>query len=661
MKKFLFCAVLILSIAIMTGCNKEPKPDDRFSEYIELWNEQQFEKMYEYLTTKAKTNISKEDFVKRYKKIYSDLQISDLTIKKAKVKEETEKKDENVQLSFSAKMNSIGGKIQFQHHANLIKEERNEEENWYIDWNTTLIFPELEDGDKIGLSTTPARRGNILDKNGTGLAINGTAYEIGVVPKEMEGQEEQVISQLAELLDIPAEKIKNALHASWVKPEHFVPIKKISKDDEELKEKLFQIPAVLKRDVSAREYPLGEAAAHLIGYVGPITAEELEKRKDKGYQANDIIGKRGLEQVFDEKLKGVSGAKIYIKKTDGSEVLIAQKEVQNGEDVALTIDAGLQVKTYKELVGEAGTSVAIHPETGETLALVSSPSFNPNALTLGATSNQWKALQEDNLSPLLTRFKNTYIPGSVVKPMVAAIALEAGTTDWEKTINISGRSWQKNGSWGKYSVTRVTDPGGPVNLDKALLYSDNIYFAQAALGMGKEKFIAGLEKFSFEEKMEYSYPLETSTYGKMESEVALADSGYGQAQIEMNVVHLAATYTPFVNSGNMIKPILLASEEKGQVWKEKLISAENVQKMNAALKKVVEDPSGTAYFGKLEGFSFVGKTGTAEYKEKQGENGKENGWFVAYNDHLLITLMIEDVENRGGSKIAVQKVRNILR
>jgi len=425
-------------------------------------------------------------------------------------------------------------------------------------------------------------------------------------------------------------------------------------------EKLFAIPSVLKQDAEGRIYPYGEATGHLIGYVGPITAEEMEK--NEGYSSTDLIGKRGLEQVLEKRLKGENGIKIYINKEDGTEVILAEKEVKHGENVQLTIDGSLQEKAYAQFNGEAGMAAAIDPLTGETHALVSSPSFNPNILALGATSEQWKALEENPKNPLLNRFKSTYAPGSVIKPITASIGLATGKIDWEKTINVDGLKWQKDASWGSYQVTRVKDPNKPVNLEDALLYSDNIYFAQAALDIGEDGFATGLESYGFGEDFPYSYPIETSHFGGLEKEVTLADSGYGQGQVEMSVIHLASTYTTLINQGNLIKPILFAEEEKSQVWKENLLPASEAEKLNNVLTKVVQDPQGTAHSGKIDGYMLAGKTGTAELKQAQGESGKENGWFVAYNpEHpeLLIALMVEGVEDSGGSKAAVAKVKAI--
>jgi penicillin-binding protein 3 len=663
MKKILWF-FLIFVLFILTSCNKEPQPEDQFTTYVKLWNDQKFEEMYSYLSADAKESIKKEEFVERYKKIYSDLGITNLKVTYEKPKEEKErdKKVTKVSLPFTVSMESIAGEITYDHDARLTKEEREEETNWYLNWDTTYIFPELKEGDKVGINTTAPARGDILDRNGLELATTGTALEMGLVPKDIEGQEAEVIDQLANVLGMTKESIEKALNASWVQPDYFVPIKAISEGDTELRAKLGQIPGVQRKTVEARVYPFGEAAAHLIGYVGAITAEELEKQEPGMYSANDVIGKRGLEQVLEKRLKGEQGVQIIIEKEDGTETVLAEKPVKNGENVKLTIDGAVQKDIYVQLNGEAGTGAAIHPTTGETLALVSSPSFDPNKISLGATAADWKALEDDEKQPLLNRFKATYTPGSVIKPITSAIALQAETEDWEKTMKLSGKQWQKDSSWGSYYVTRVTDPNKPVNLADALLYSDNVYFAQTSLGLGKEAFEKGLKEFGFEEETDFLFPLETSKYGDMSSEVTLADSGYGQGQVEMSVLHLASTYTMLVNNGNMIKPTLLLDDEDSQVWKSDLLNEEDTKKLNEALKQVVENPKGTAHAAKIEDYPLAGKTGTAEFKEKQNEAGKENGWFVAYNTDnpsLLVAMMVEHVEDRGGSKVVVEKVKHI--
>ncbi|MDR7079632.1 penicillin-binding protein [Neobacillus niacini] len=659
MKKIIGMLVLLVLLAMVAaGCSKEPQPQDQFAAYIKLWNEQKFDKMYDYLTEGTKEVISKEDFTTRYQKIYDDLQITDLkiTFEKPGADEELPKDRDSVTYDFSASMNSIAGPIEFTYKAKMNKEERDKKNNWYVDWNTTYIFPQLKDGDKIGVSTTKPKRGQIVDRAENGLAMNGQVYEVGVVPGKLEGQKEPVIQQLSSLLKMTPEQIEKAITASWVKPDLFVPLKKVSMDDTERIAQLIALEPVQTKKVEARIYPYKEAAAHLIGYVGSITAEELEKLKDKGYTSSDVIGKRGLEQVFDEQLKGKNGVKITIKKPDGSTELLAEKAVEDGPDVKLTIDINMQASLYAELVGEAGAGAAIDPVTGQTLALVSSPSFDPNQASLGFSSDEWNQLQENPQKPMTTRFNKSYSPGSVFKPLTASIGLKNNTITTEQTMNVNGLKWQKGASWGGYFVTRVHEADS-VNLEKAMVYSDNIYFAQTALGLGKDPFTAGLKGFGFEEESDYPFPLETSTIGKLDNEIALADSGYGQGQIQMSIVHLLETYTPFVNSGNMVKPSLLLDVEKSE---KSVVSPEIAATVSGMLRKVVGDADGTAHSAEIADYPLAGKTGTAEIKQKQGEKGTENGWFIAYNTDspLMVAMMVEDVLGRGGSQIPVKKVKN---
>ncbi|WP_286230108.1 penicillin-binding transpeptidase domain-containing protein [Neobacillus mesonae] len=658
MKKFVGVLLAVILVVVFAGCSKEQQPQDRFAEYIDLWNKQKFDKMYDYLSNSAKKKISKEDFTSRYEKIYDDLEISDLKIHFKKPKDDKQGDNDKAQYSFTVDMNSVGGPISFTYKANLKKEEKNDKKNWYVDWNTGFIFPQLKEGDKISLNTVTPKRGEILDRFGNSLAANGQVYEVGVVAGKLDNS---VLEPLSKLLKMSPDQINKAVGASWVQEGMFVPLKKVSMDDKERVAQLVALEPVQTRKVEARVYPYGQAAAQLVGYVGPITAERLEKLKDKGYTANDVVGVRGHEQVFDEQLKGTTGVKISIKKADGSEEVLAEKPVEDGKDIKLTIDADLQVAIFDEMGKEAGTASAMNPMTGETLALVSSPSFDPNQAMLGFSTDEWKKLQDDKKKPLLTRFSQVFAPGSVMKPITAAIGLESGAIKPDEGVNIEGKQWQKDKSWGGYYVTRV-HVGSPINLEKSLVYSDNIYYAQAALKIGKDGFTAGLKKFGFESELDYAYPLETSKIGGLGSEIALADSGYGQGQIQMSIVHLLASYTPFVNSGNMIKPILLADDKQGQVMQEGVVSRDHAALISADLRKVVGDVHGTAHAAEMKDYPLAGKTGTAEIKQKQGETGTELGWFVGYNykkPDLMIGMMIEDVQKRGGSSIPVKKVKNI--
>ena len=161
--------------------------------------------------------------------------------------------------------------------------------------------------------------------------------------------------------------------------------------------------------------------------------------------------------------------------------------------------------------------------------------------------------------PLYNRFQGTAAPGSSFKPITAVIGVDTKKLDPNADKKISGLSWQKNKSWGKYSVTRVSDYGGNSNLLNALVYSDNIYFAQVALDIGKDLFKDKLTSFGLSEKVPFEYPLYNSQFAtdkNFKTEVQLADSGYGQGEVLLNPVHLASLYTMFQNQGSILNPYL---------------------------------------------------------------------------------------------------------
>ena len=418
-----------------------------------------------------------------------------------------------------------------------------------------------------------------------------------------------------------------------------------------------------------REYPYGEVAAHLIGYIRSISPEELEAHKGEGYTESSLIGKTGLELAFEDRLRGQRGTGLYIVNENEEEVAtVAKTDMKDGEDIRTTIDIDLQQEIYNEFDGDNGFSVSINPKTGEVLAMVSTPSFDPNKFVTGFTDEEWKELSSDENTPMFVRYGNTWAPGSSFKPITGAIGLNTDSFTATEDFGTSGLSWQKDESWGDYRVTTLTTYGGAANLRNALIYSDNIYFAKAALRIGSSTFASQLLKIGFDKDMDFPLPLSNSQFGQnneFSSEVDLADSGYGQGKVLVNPLHVAAIYSAFVNDGNMIKPHIEASEET-EYWIENAFSEEAADEIQNDLVQVVENPNGTGHEAQINGITLAGKTGTAELKASGEEEGEELGWFNAFvvsdkaEEQLLTINMIENVENRGGSHYLLPKVRNII-
>ncbi|MBD8070565.1 penicillin-binding transpeptidase domain-containing protein [Bacillus sp. PS06] len=660
--KGLFISFLLLTI--LTACKEEePSPEAAFEEYTEKWENLKYEDMYEQLTTASKESITKEEFVERYQKIYGDIEAANIVVDYIPSEEELAP-DENGEIAYEYKvsMETVAGPIEYTHKATVVQEVTEEEKQWKINWNPSMIFSVMDEGDEVKLTFTSPVRGEIVDRLERGLAINGEVYELGVVPEQVD---ESKLDDLASKIGLTRESIEQKLNASWVQPHYFVPLKRISLDENVfVTEVATEFEEVKVQRVPSRVYPYKEATANLVGYVTSITQEDLEKLEGQGYTSTDIIGKKGLEMVFEERLRGEKGVKIYIAKEDGEEFTLVSKPAKDGENLKLAIDIELQQVVYEQLKGEKGASAAIDPKTGETLALATSPSFDPNDFVLGISSEKWKELSENPNQPLINRVGYTYAPGSTLKPITAAIALEQQAITPEHTYEINEETWQKDSSWGNYRIKRVNNVKGPIDLRKALVYSDNIYFARVALDMGIEPFENGLKQFGFNETFPFDYPFYDSQISNdgIKNEQLLADSAYGQGEVEMNILHLAMSYTPFLNQGNLLKPSLFALENsEPEVWRESVVSATHAETILKDLVEVIEDPQGSGRAAKIEGVTLAGKTGTAELKtSSEDKDAKENGFFVAVDTEepdLLVAMLIEDVKS--GSGYVVPKVKNV--
>ncbi|MCA0988608.1 penicillin-binding transpeptidase domain-containing protein [Guptibacillus algicola] len=643
-------------VLLLAGCSSPPSAIDAFDTYVKDWNEQEFSSMYTQLSQDTQESITKEEFVERYKSIYGDVEVQELKVTFEKPEEEPEPNEEGVvTLPYSVSMQTLAGEVAFENKATLVLTEEEDSEAYKVNWNPSFIFKELNEGEEVAITSEVPTRGNITDRNGVELAVNGTVSQIGVVPEKIEADKEAILSQLSEVLKISVEDIEKELSQGWVQSNsaQFVPIKSVMKTEDDLIEEAKQITGVQVNNKTERIYPLGESTAHLTGYIRNLLKEDLEEYAEKGYSSYERIGVAGLEEIHEEKLHGETGWTIKVK---GTEKVIANSPKVDGENIQVTIDSTVQEKLYKELDGKAGTAVALHPTTGETLALTSSPSYNPNDFTLGFDEGEYDALAANKDQPFSAKFNKAYSPGSTIKPLTAAIALKDGL-DPNAVEEIDGLNWGADSSWGGYQVTRVKPADPEVTLEEALVHSDNIYFARKALDLGDEKFQKGLKSFLIGTETDFPFPTAKSSVSNdgLGNGILLADSGYGQGELLVSPYHLAMTYTAFANEGKMMKPSLLMGQSSEPM---EVVSTDIASIVEKALEKVVLDPDGTAYEPVVEGIRIAGKTGTAELKGAGEETGQENGLFVAYNTDrkdLLIAMMVEDAS----SKDVIGKVKNV--
>lgn len=639
-------------------------------EYMNYLSDGEYEKMYAMVDRDHLEKMTKDDYISRNSNIFkgirlSEAEVSDLTVKKTD--------DDIYEVDYNCSYQTIAGEIKFSNVMTIVQYG----DDYKIVWKDQLIFPDLTSEYKVSLKHLKADRGKILDRNGKVLAGEELAYSVGIVPGKMEDQE-STVSKVAGLLELDESVITKVLAESWVRDDSFVPITVIydlSESDEEninsLKQQLLQVPGVMISETETRVYPGKESTAHLIGYVRKIDAEELEKNKDKGYNDTSVIGKSGLEAIYEDKLRAQDGYEIMIIDGEGETVkTLAKIKKKDGEDIKLTIDYNLQKLLYEEFKEDDGCSVALQPYTGEVLAVVSTPSYDSNEFVKGLSTESWNALNTDENKPLLNRYKQIWCPGSTFKPIVAAIGVNTQDIDPELDFGYEGLSWQKDTTWGSYYVTTLHEYE-PVVLNNALICSDNIYFAKAALKIGTEKLERNLKKMGFGEEVPTNLSLAKSQYSNsdhIETEIQLADTGYGQGQLLVNPVHLAAMYTAFLNQGDILKPTLeFSTEAKKEVWVEDMFTADTVYTVMQGLKGVVNNSSGTGYAAVSYNYTLAGKTGTAELKSsKEDKDSTEIGWFAVFTTDqsmekpILLLSMVEDVSELGGSRYVVQKDKEVL-
>ena len=682
--KILWVLMICMGISAITLCatkfigirKDRTTPEEVLLKYMGYIQEQNYIAMYQLIDVEASGQISEEDFVKRNSAIYEGIEVQNMAVTILSCDME-----KNV-VRYQTDFDTVAGEISFENEAYFLKTE----DTYKLAWMDALIYPELLETDKVRVSVTQAKRGEILDRNGRVLAGKGTASSVGIVPGKLENQDDS-LKQIADLLGMKPEEIEKKLSAKWVKDDSFVPVKKLRKveeielmslepDEEALKEyerqqRLLEIPGVMISDTEVRSYPLKDAAAHLVGYVQNVTAEDLENHVGEGYTASSVIGRSGAEGLFEKELKGQNGCRIYIVDSDGNEKEeLACRIVENGKDIKLTIDSELQKALYEQFQSDKSCSVAMNPYTGEVLALVSTPSYDNNDFIMGLSSEKWAALNEDENKPMYNRFRQVWCPGSTFKPITAAIGLESGAVDPNEDYGNVGLSWQKDASWGSYHVTTL-HAYNPVVLENAIIYSDNIYFAKAALKIGAAEMKDSLLRLGFQEELPFEIVMAKSQYSNtenIETEIQLADSGYGQGQILINPLHMACIYTAFCNEGNVVKPHLLYSQEtKTEYWIPNAFSVNHTNIVLEGLKKVVNDSHGTGYAAHREDILLAGKTGTAEIKvSKEDTSGTELGWFAIFTaekteeNPILIISMVEDVKGRGGSGYVVGKDKQVL-
>ena len=641
-------ACVLLMVSVFFVFNQGKSNEQVVTEYFELLKKKDYKQMYQMLNQKTVYTPTQKYFVEKYKEFYEEIDAKNIQIKILD--------EQDSVIEYLIYIDTLAGRITYRNKVG-VKDEQ-------IQFNKNLIMDGYTDGCKIKITTyNPKKRGRILDRNGKVLAEDGKGYSVGLVKGKLNGENDY--GQIAQYLETDVETLQKKMSASWINDDSFVPIKTVSEatKNDLINKNILGINGVKISTVSIRTYPYDKVASHIVGYVQNVNAEDLKKHKNEGYNSTSVIGRNGIEAAYEEKLKGITSGKIeLVDKNDKVIKELCHKEVKmSPQDITLTIDIDLQQSLYNEYQNDKSASVALNPKTGEVLALVSTPSYSNNDFVLGLSTDKWNALNNDVNQPLMSRYKQTYTPGSSMKPITAAIGLETKAIDPDKDL-VAKDKWQKDSSWGNYYVTTLHAPS-PNNLKNAITYSDNVYFARSALNIGKDNLFKYYKNLKIGEKIPFELALNKSQYINKNQKVSdqlIADSGYGQGQILINPLQLASIYSAFVNNGSIYQPHIVQGQTK--TWIKNVFSKETTKIIKEDLINAIADENGTGHAIYHDNVILAGKTGTAEIKQSQSDTtGTELGWFTVMTidekQPILMTTVVEDVKNRGGSGYVVEHTK----
>ena len=538
----------------------------------------------------------------------------------------------------------------------------------------------LADGNRIRIVPSMAPRGTFYDRNGELLVTNRPGFSVSLLPLTAPISDD-VIDRLSDLLKVPTDEIKTKIagHSGFnpirIKTDVTPDIVSI------IEEQKSQYPGVVIEVTPIRDYILNQEGAHTFGYVSEINDTELEKMKDEGYKSGDIIGKFGLEKVYDKELRGENGGQQVEVDVSGKPVqILGRKEPVPGDDLELTIDINLQQAAEKavdeqltQIGAHAAAAVVMNPQTGEILAMVSRPAFDPNLFAHGISSKDWNQLNNNPYHPMDNKtITGEYPPGSTFKIVTGTAALTEGVVTPDEQIFDSGHHWiiPKGNADGEAL--------GWLNFRTALAHSDNVYFYEMCNRLGIDRLEKYARMFGLGAKTGIDLPYEATGL--------VANRRYKEKNFDDGEWYLSETFDAAIGQGfNLVTPLQaamvmgeIAADGKrykphvvnriiapdGSVVKDfqpELLSQldvpeEDIKLVQDGLHDVTKYGTAASSF---RGFTvdIAGKTGTAENSQ-----GRDHGWFVAYgpfdNPNIVVAVI---VENGGyGSQSAVPIGRKIL-
>ncbi|WP_180040681.1 MULTISPECIES: penicillin-binding protein 2 [unclassified Acinetobacter] len=558
----------------------------------------------------------------------------------------------------------------------------------YLQIKSYETFSTAADQNRIRLQPLAPSRGYIYDRNGVLLADNYPVFSATMSRADVEDIDDTVerLTPLLELTDEDIERFKSRIKTSKKTERVSIKLNLNENDIARFSEVKYQFPGVNIETQMTRYYPHGELFAHVIGYVGRINDKELKSIDKDLYAGSNLIGKIGVEKSYEELLHGMPGNESVEADAFGNVLRhLGRKDPIRGNDLYLSLDYGLQMVASEQLADRRGAIVAIDPRTGEILALVSSPSFNPNLFVTGISSKDYSELRDSLDQPLYNRaVQGAYPPGSTIKPMFGLGGIHYGLVDWSTAISDPGY-FTLPGDSHRFRDHKKTGHGS-VNLHKAQVVSCDTYFYVLSYRMGIEKMNTWMRQFGFGEKTGVDLPSEsTGLYPNPEWKLRTRKSNWLKGEtISVSIGQGAFTATPLqlamataitANQGSHVTPHVLRESKGSKVHKVHNAPNGRIQfngkpddwiKMRDAMIDVVQ--TGTGRGIRTPMYQIAGKTGTAQVKsiaqgkryneslltERQLDHGLFVGFAPAEKPEIAIAVVWENGRH-GGSAAQIAK------
>lgn len=539
-----------------------------------------------------------------------------------------------------------------------------------------LWYMQILEGDRyFSLSTTnrlrvrpvEAPRGFILDRHGEVLVENRPTFDLYATPEDVTNPAE-VTATLAQILGVSAAEIQARLAEGRERP--YQPLL-LRKDLDErmmvaVEERRLDLPGIILRVRPTRAYPSAEMAANLLGYVSEVNQAQLALEEFRDFRPGENLGQAGVERRFDAFIRGIDGGEQVEVDARGRALrLVSRIEPRSGSNIYLTIDKRIQEAAEAAFAGKKGTVVAMNPTTGEILAMVSRPSYDPNLFAQRLTADEWQRIANDPTHPLQNRaFQAQYPPGSVFKLIVAIAGLESGALTPETKFSCPGYfylgnvrfdDWKKGGH-------------GTLDLRSAIVNSCNVYFYQAGLKVGIDEITRVARAFGLDEPPGLGLGDEATGHLPNPQPRRRGQPGWsigntvvasiGQGLVVTSPMQLLSMVSAIANGGTIYRPWVvrkisalsgeILDEYEPEAIRQISIKPETLAFIRQAMLGVVDE--GTGARSRVPGIPIGGKTGTAQVVRKGEGKGnaelKDHGWFVSFapvdNPQIAVVVLVEN-------------------